>query len=126
MTKLRLGKGSRVHQGLCTHIGLGRIRTEERVDGEGGIAAFYRAGACSGERLQPNFNWLALRAIGGYNQARTGSNLIDTDPRSAGHGELDFAAFFNQFGGNPKLGSCGGRSELRVGSLDARLPSGTC
>jgi hypothetical protein len=65
MTKLRLGKGSQVHQELCTHFGLGRIRTEERVDGEGGSAAFYRAGVCSGERLRPNFDWLALRAIGG-------------------------------------------------------------
>jgi hypothetical protein len=44
----------------------------------------------------------------------------------AGHGELDFAAFFNRFGGNPKLGSYGKRLELQVGSQDARLPSGTC
>jgi hypothetical protein len=44
----------------------------------------------------------------------------------ADHGELGFAAFFDRFGGNPKLGSCGERSELRVGLLDTQLPSGTC
>ena len=52
--------------GLGTHFGLGRIRTKERVDRGGVTAAFYRAGACSGERLRPNFNWSVLRAIGGY------------------------------------------------------------
>jgi hypothetical protein len=35
-TELRLGKGSRVPQGLWTLFGLGRTRPEERVDGEGG------------------------------------------------------------------------------------------
>ena len=74
MTKLRLGKGSRVHQGLRTHFGLGRIRTEERVNGEGVTTAFYRAGACSGERLRPNFNWPVPRAIRDHNRAKTRSN----------------------------------------------------
>jgi hypothetical protein len=64
---------------------LGRIRTEERVDRGGVTAAFYRAGACSGERLLPNFNWSVLRAIGGYKQARTGSNWEVTNLKSADH-----------------------------------------
>jgi hypothetical protein len=71
---LMLGKGSWVHQGLRTRFGLGRIRIEEWVDSGGVTAAFYRAGACSGERLRPNFNWSVLRAIGVYKRARAGSN----------------------------------------------------
>jgi hypothetical protein len=61
-------------------------RTETWVDGEGVTAAFYRAGACSGERLWPNFNWSVLRAIGGYKQARAGRNWEVTNPKSADHG----------------------------------------
>jgi hypothetical protein len=84
---LRLGKGSRVHQGLRTHFGLGRTRTEERVDGEGVVmAVFYRARVRSGDGLRPNFNWLAWRAIGDQRQTRTRSNFINTDPKSADHG----------------------------------------
>ena len=83
---MRLGKGSRVHQGLRTRFGLGRIRTKERVDRGGVTTAFYRAGACSGERLRPNFNWSVLRAIGGYKRARTGSNWEVTNPKSVDHG----------------------------------------
>jgi hypothetical protein len=49
------------------------------------MAAFYRASVCSGDGLRPNFNWLALRAIGDQTQTRTRSNLINTDPKSAGH-----------------------------------------
>jgi hypothetical protein len=30
----------------------------------------------------------------------------------------------NRIGGNPKLGSCGGRLEVRAGSLGAQLLSG--
>ena len=37
---MRLRKGSRAHQELCTHFGLGRIRAEEQVDGEGGLAPY--------------------------------------------------------------------------------------
>jgi hypothetical protein len=40
---------------------------------------------CSGDGTLANFNWSALRAIGSYKQARTGSNRGVTDPRSAGH-----------------------------------------
>jgi hypothetical protein len=67
---------------------LGRIRTKERVDRGGVTTAFYRAGACSGERLRPNFNWSVLRAIGGYKRARAGSNWEVTNPKSAEHGEV--------------------------------------
>jgi hypothetical protein len=49
------------------------------------MAAFYRASVRSGDGLRPNFNWLALRAIGDQTQTRTRSNLINTDPKSAGH-----------------------------------------
>jgi hypothetical protein len=56
LAKLKLGKGSWVHQGSWTRFGLGNTRPEERVDGEGVTAAFYRAGARSGERLRPQFD----------------------------------------------------------------------
>jgi hypothetical protein len=74
MAKLRLGKGSRVHQGPWTHFGLGRKGPEERVDGEGVTAAFYRACARSGERLRPHSNWPLPRAIRDHNCAKTRSN----------------------------------------------------
>jgi hypothetical protein len=60
-------------------------RTETWVDEEGVKAAFYRAGACSGERHRPNFNWSVLRAIGGYKRARIGSNWEVTNPKSIDH-----------------------------------------
>ena len=100
MTKLRLGKGSRVHQGLRTCFGLGRIRTEERADGEGVTAAFYRAGVCSGERLRPNLNWLVLRAIGRYKRVKTGSNWEITNPQNADHGAVLHGGVKNRGGGN--------------------------
>jgi hypothetical protein len=53
-------------------FGLGTNRTGGY--GEGVTAVFYRASACSGERLWPNFNWSVLRAIRDYKRARTGSN----------------------------------------------------
>jgi hypothetical protein len=55
-TDLRLGKGSRVHQGLRTFFDLGRTRPEERVNGEGVTAALNRADTRSGDGLWPNSN----------------------------------------------------------------------
>jgi hypothetical protein len=49
------------------------------------MAAFYRARVCSGDGLRPNFNWPHLRARRDQRLTRTGNNLINTDPRSAGH-----------------------------------------
>jgi hypothetical protein len=73
-TKLGLGKGPRVHQGLRTYFDLGRTRTEERVDGEGVTAAFYKARVRSGDGLRPNSICSIQRAIGDYTRARTESN----------------------------------------------------
>jgi hypothetical protein len=64
MAKLGLGKASRVHQVLWTHVGLGRTRPEERVNGEGVTAVFFRASTRSGESSRLKFDWLALGAIG--------------------------------------------------------------
>ena len=61
-------------------------RIETWGDGEGVTAAFYRANACSDEKLQPNFNWPVLRAIRGYKRAITGSNWEITNPKSTDHG----------------------------------------
>jgi hypothetical protein len=47
--------------------------------------AFYRANACSDEKLRPNINWPVLRAIRGYKRARTGSNWEITNPKSIDH-----------------------------------------
>jgi hypothetical protein len=66
MTKLRLGKGSHVHQRLGTRFNSGKTRAEEWVYRGGVTAAFYGIEECSGERLLPNFNWLTMRVIGGY------------------------------------------------------------
>jgi hypothetical protein len=63
---LRLGKGSRVHQRLGTCFNLDKTRAEEWVDIGVVTTAFYGAEECSGVRLLPNFNWLTMRAIGGY------------------------------------------------------------
>jgi hypothetical protein len=41
-----------------------------------------------------------LRAIGDQRQTRTGSNLIDTDPRSAGHGGVLLGGAKNKGGEN--------------------------
>jgi hypothetical protein len=49
------------------------------------MAAFYRARVRFGDGLRSSFNWSVLRAKGDQRQTRTGSNLVDTDPRSAGH-----------------------------------------
>jgi hypothetical protein len=61
---------------------------------------FYKASACSGEGLRSDFNWSVLRAIGDQRQTRTGSNLIDTDPRSAGHGGVLLGGAKNKGGEN--------------------------
>jgi hypothetical protein len=50
------------------------------------MAAFYRARVRSGDGLRPNFNWPHSRARRDQRLTRTGSNLINTDPRSAGLG----------------------------------------
>jgi hypothetical protein len=73
-TELRLGKGSRVHQGLQTFFDLGRTRLEERVDGEGVTAALNRADTRSGDGLRSNSNCSVQRSIGDYTRARTESN----------------------------------------------------
>jgi hypothetical protein len=65
---------------------LDKIGAEERVDRGGVTAAFYGAEERSGDETLANFNWSASRAVGGYKQARTGSNQGVTNPRSAGHG----------------------------------------
>jgi hypothetical protein len=52
------------------------------------MAAFYSARVRSGDRLRPNFNLPHPRAIRDQRLAETGSNLIITDPRSAGHGSF--------------------------------------
>jgi hypothetical protein len=49
------------------------------------MAAFYSARVCSGDGLRPNFNLPHPRAIRDQILTETGSNLIITDPRSAGH-----------------------------------------
>jgi hypothetical protein len=69
-----------------THQDLDWARIETWGDGEGVTAAFYRANACSDEKLQPNFNWPVLRAIRGYKRAITGSNWEITNPKSIDHG----------------------------------------
>jgi hypothetical protein len=86
MAKLRLGKGSRVHQGPWTYFGLGRTRPEERVNGEGVTAAFYKARARSGDGLRPNSKLSHPGAIRDQRLTKTGSNLVITDQSSAGHG----------------------------------------
>jgi hypothetical protein len=83
---LKLGKALRVHQELGTWLSSGRTRIEKRVDREGVAAAFYGTTRCSGERAVVKFNWPAPRAIAGQRKARTESNLVGTNPRSAGHG----------------------------------------
>jgi hypothetical protein len=67
-------------------------RVEKWVDREGVAVAFYGAEECSCDGTLANFNWSALRAIGSYKQATTGSNRGVTDPRSAGHGVLHGSA----------------------------------
>jgi hypothetical protein len=42
----------------------------------------------------------------------------------SGHDELTHCGVLDRFGGNPKLGSCGARLEVRAGSLGAQLLSG--
>jgi hypothetical protein len=69
-----------------THQDLDWARIETWGDGEGVTAAFYRANACSDEKLRPYFNWPVLRAIRGYKRARTGSNWEITNPKSTDHG----------------------------------------
>jgi hypothetical protein len=84
--KLKLGKALRVHQELGTWLSSGRTRIEKRVDREGVAVAFYETTGCFGGRAIVKFNWPAPIAIVGQRQARTGSNLVGTNPRSAGHG----------------------------------------
>jgi hypothetical protein len=50
------------------------------------MAAFYRARVRSGDGLRLNFNWSHSRVRRDQRLTRKGSNLINTDPRSAGHG----------------------------------------
>jgi hypothetical protein len=50
------------------------------------MAAFYSARVRSGDGLRPNFNLPHPRAIRDQRLTEIGSNLIITDPRSAGHG----------------------------------------
>jgi hypothetical protein len=86
ITKLRLGKGSRIHQRLGTHLDLGEIGIKESVDRGVVMAAFYRARVRSGDGLRPTFNSPLPRAIRDQRLTKTGSNLINTNPRSTGHG----------------------------------------
>ena len=49
-------------------------------------APFYGTTGCSEVWALVKFNWPTPRAIEGQRQARIGSNLVGTNPRSAGHG----------------------------------------
>ena len=99
-TELGLGKDSWVHQDLRTYFDLCRTRTEERVDGEGVTAAFYKARVCSGDGLRPNSNCSVQRAIGDYTQARTESNWEITHPKSVVRGEVLHSRTRNREKGN--------------------------
>jgi hypothetical protein len=88
MAKLRLDKGSRVHQGPWTCFGLGRTRPEERVDGEGVTTVFDSARVRSCDELRPNSKLSYLGAIGDQRLTKTGSNLRVTDQRNASHEEV--------------------------------------
>jgi hypothetical protein len=73
-TKLRLGKGSWVHQGLWTHFGLGRTRTEERVDGEGGHGGVLQSRRVFRWKASAELQLAGSRAIRDHNRAKTRSN----------------------------------------------------
>jgi hypothetical protein len=79
---------------------------------------------CSGDGLQPNFNWLAWRAIGDQKQTGTRSNLINTDPKSADHGGVFFAVAENQIGGNSKFVLASGGFGMQVGAVAAWVHGG--
>jgi hypothetical protein len=50
------------------------------------MAAFYRTRVHSDDGLRPTFNSPLSRAIRDQRLTKTGSNLINPNPRSAGHG----------------------------------------
>jgi hypothetical protein len=86
LAKLKLGKGSWVHQGPRTCFGLGRTRPEERVDGGGGVtAASYGTDVRSGDGLRPNSKLPHQGAIRDQRLTKTGSNSVSTDQGSVGH-----------------------------------------
>jgi hypothetical protein len=92
-------------------------RIEERVDREGVAAAFYGTIGCSGVWASVKFNWSAPRAIEGQSQARIGSNLACTDPRSAGHGGVFHGSGRNRFKGTPMITKGGGQNRVTSDSL---------
>jgi hypothetical protein len=78
-------------------------KNEKRVGREGVAAAFYGAEECSGDGTLVNFNWSAPRAIESYKEARTGSNWVVTNPRSAGHERVPHDSARNREGGICRL-----------------------
>jgi hypothetical protein len=84
-------------------------------------AAFYGTTGCSGVWTSTKFNWLALRAIKGQSQARTGSNLVCTDPGSAGHGGVLHGGGRDRFQGIPMISEDGGQNRVASDSLASQL-----
>ena len=68
---MRLRKDSRVHQELCTLFGLGRIRAEEQVDGEGGLRQTPSLGA-----YVPAKPW-STRATGRHHELRKYARALE-------------------------------------------------
>jgi hypothetical protein len=80
-------------------------------------AAFYGATGCSGVWASVKFNWPAPRAIEGQSQARTGSNLVCTDPRSAGHEGVLHGGRRDRFQGIPMISEGGRQNRVASDSL---------
>jgi hypothetical protein len=71
LDKLKLGRGSWVHQGSWTRFGLGNTRPEEQVDGEGGLRRTPSLGA-----YVPAKPW-SIRATGRHYEFRKNARALE-------------------------------------------------
>ena len=84
-------------------------------------AAFYGTTGCSEVWALVKFNCPAPRAIEGQRQARTGSNLVGTNPRSAGHGGVLHGVGRDRFPGNLMIFEGGGQNRVASEPLASQL-----